>query len=254
MEEYLKAILNIGADVSIQKLIDTLIENKCILQERLMSIDVNENVMLIHNIFNFFGKFKIVGYEEFFTKHNKKYNEDEIKKLWIFKNSCAGYKLQIKLIDVFGYNVPNIDVLNAITECAQNKTILEIGAGLGLFGSLLQKKGVKVILTDKQSISNGFTQIQCCDNIESLQRFSSCEVLMLIWPPYDNSMAHQSLELFKGDLVIYIGENEDGCTGDRNFHKLLQTEWILMSFLPVAWYLMASIKSHNNKCWIYKRK
>jgi hypothetical protein len=43
--------------------------------------------------------------------------------------------------------------------------------------------------------------------------------LMLCWPPYSETMASDCLDTFQGDTVIYIGERQNGCTGDDKFFE-----------------------------------
>jgi hypothetical protein len=50
---------------------------------------------------------------------------------------------------------------------------------------------------------------------------------MLCWPPYADGMAQQALARYGGARVIYIGEDEGGCTGDDDFHAALAEQWKL---------------------------
>ena len=47
--------------------------------------------------------------------------------------------------------------------------------------------------------------------------------LMLCWPPYSTNMAAMALRRYKGNVVIYIGEYAGGCTGDEDFHEMLDS-------------------------------
>jgi hypothetical protein len=49
--------------------------------------------------------------------------------------------------------------------------------------------------------------------------------LFLCWPSYAESWAAQSLACYEGDLLIYCGEGEGGCTADDEFFHLLEAEW-----------------------------
>lgn len=49
--------------------------------------------------------------------------------------------------------------------------------------------------------------------------------LFLCWPPYDRDMAVETLRAYPGDMLIYIGEGEGGCTGNDDFWQLLAKEW-----------------------------
>jgi hypothetical protein len=49
--------------------------------------------------------------------------------------------------------------------------------------------------------------------------------LFLCWPSYAEPWAAQSLACYTGDLLIYCGEGEGGCTADDEFFHLLEAEW-----------------------------
>jgi hypothetical protein len=38
-------------------------------------------------------------------------------------------------------------------------------------------------------------------------------------------MAADALRAYQGNTVIYIGEGSSGCTGDEEFHNMLEKEW-----------------------------
>lgn len=49
--------------------------------------------------------------------------------------------------------------------------------------------------------------------------------LFLCWPPYDEPMAYECLQLYQGSHVIYVGESPGGCNACDNFFRLLDKEW-----------------------------
>ena len=56
-------------------------------------------------------------------------------------------------------------------------------------------------------------------------KFGPKSALLLSWPPYESSMAFDTLTAFNGDLLFYVGEGYGGCTGDYDFHDLLDERW-----------------------------
>jgi hypothetical protein len=38
-------------------------------------------------------------------------------------------------------------------------------------------------------------------------------------------MASDALRAFRGHRIVYVGEDSGGCTGDQDFHELLNSEW-----------------------------
>ena len=49
--------------------------------------------------------------------------------------------------------------------------------------------------------------------------------LFLCWPSYAEPWAAQALACYTGDMLIYAGEGEGGCTADDEFFRLLDAEW-----------------------------
>ena len=132
----------------------------------------------------------------------------------------------------YGWSVPSEDAIDKIVKFAYDKRILEVGAGYGLWAKLLQEKNLEVKATDlikgRKTYSmdgNSFTDIEDIEAFEAVTTYSEYEVLMLSWPPYDNPMAFKCLEEFKGDKLIYIGENRSGCTANEDFFDLLESKW-----------------------------
>lgn len=82
-----------------------------------------------------------------------------------------------------------------------------------------------------------------------LKNFSIQTALLLCWPPYNTSMAYDALVKFKGNVLIYIGEGRDGCTGDDKFHDKLIKEWDL--YLTIENPTWVDI---YDSVFIYKRK
>jgi hypothetical protein len=56
--------------------------------------------------------------------------------------------------------------------------------------------------------------------------------LFLCWPSFDDPWAAQALACYAGDLLIYAGEGEGGCTADDEFFKLLEAEWDELEYSP----------------------
>ena len=53
--------------------------------------------------------------------------------------------------------------------------------------------------------------------------------LVLCWPPYDDDEASYAvLRAYRGDIVIHIGEPDEGATGSVRFHRELRLNWTLV--------------------------
>ena len=158
--------------------------------------------------------------------------------------------LREKLVKKFSWAIPNREALAAIA--ALGKPIVELGAGSGYWAMLLQKMGVTIIPVDREPPPNIFAHNTYTQIIKG-----SCEclsgypgyVLMLCWPPYCTPLAADAVKAYQGNTIIYIGEGYGGCTGDDEFHVLLNNGWELTQEIRIPqWYGMHDFMG------IYQRK
>lgn len=168
------------------------------------------------------------------------------------------YKARENFSRNFGWAVPTKEAVEKLHSFIGGDQVLEAGAGKGVWAKLMQDAGIDIIPTDIHSgVQQGseedmksqvhpenhywrkevmedmnpdisrdtYTPIYRMDAEESLRQFGSANVLMMVWPPYDDPMAANALRVFKGSKLIYIGEGSGGCTGDDCFHDILWKEW-----------------------------
>ena len=62
-------------------------------------------------------------------------------------------------------------------------------------------------------------------------------------------MSDESINLFRGDKLVYIGEDKYGCTGSKKFHDILAKEWKLIETIDIPRW-----KSIYDQIHLYKRK
>ena len=156
--------------------------------------------------------------------------------------------LRNDFVSKYSWAIPTHEIIKEMVGFIKNDVTIEIGCGTALWTYLLKKEGCQIIPVDLISSANCFTNIIQGDAISSINKFAA-DVLILIWPPYNNSMAHDSLKDFGGDRVIYIGESFYGCTADDKFHELLEKKWQLVkkSYIP-TWPCV------NDFVMFYKKK
>lgn len=147
-----------------------------------------------------------------------------------------------------------IPTKEAIKEISKYSPIIEIGAGSGYWASLLKKQGAEVLAYDKYPKDNKYKFTKKYTDVskgseEILKSLNPSYSLLLCWPNFDNDFAYNSLKLFKGKNLIYIGEGNGGCTGDDNFHNLLDKKWNLIKQLDIPQW-----DGIHDKIMIYKRK
>ena len=75
------------------------------------------------------------------------------------------------------------------------------------------------------SFSGGRTSALMTKILINSPKYKDCNILLLVWPPYDKPMANNALKKFKGNKLVYIGEEEGGATANDNFYIRLKKNW-----------------------------
>ena len=141
-----------------------------------------------------------------------------------------GYYNRKYAIANYGFAVPCLEALDVLAALSP---ILEIGAGLGHWATLLRARGVDIVAVDNYSTTYGSlgedkslpfnktTHVLDMSAVQALKRFPGRNVLT-IWPDYETPMAYNVASKLKpGTKLAYIGEGSGGCTGDDAFHTLV---------------------------------
>ena len=151
--------------------------------------------------------------------------------------------LRESLVHMFSWAIPDSKALSLIAEVGP---LIEIGAGKGYWAHLLSKQGVDIKAFDSHvpyAFAHSWHE-NLGDVLKSLQAYFPLEnwfpvqegnsnaikenpdrTLFLCWPPYDDSMAANCLDAYKGKTLIMVGEGEGGCTGDDEFWLKITEGW-----------------------------
>jgi hypothetical protein len=146
----------------------------------------------------------------------------------------------------YAWAIPNDGALAAIAACGP---IVEIGAGAGYWAYLLQERGVDVVAYDREPQEKTWTKVHR-GSVRVAQRYAN-RALFLCWPPYNTPMGARCLKQYRGRTVIYVGEGMYGCTGDREFHDILEQEY------EDAWDTSIEIPQYDgihDRLYIHRRK
>lgn len=108
--------------------------------------------------------------------------------------------------------------------------VVEPGAGTGYWAWQMEQAGIDVVAYEpsEQEPANHFarrTWTSLLRDDHSAPKHHPDRALFLCWPSYAEPWAAQSLACYEGDLLIYCGEGEGGCTADDEFFHLLAAEW-----------------------------
>lgn len=165
---------------------------------------------------------------------------EEVFRSFQKKDWMGAFEERKQFVRKYAWAVPN---MAAINEIARHGKVVEIGAGSGYWAYLLREHGVDVVAYDEKPYENKW-----CNNIwtdiekgdaDSGQNHPN-RTLFLCWPPYETPMAYDAVKAHMeagGRKVIYIGEGYGGCTGDDDFHDLMETEYECISTVHIPqWY------------------
>lgn len=130
----------------------------------------------------------------------------------------------------FSWAVPTDSALEAL---ARHAPLVECGAGTGYWTALLRARGVDAIAYDLRPPANPWTEVRRGASVNVARR-NRDRALLLCWPPYDDDAAsYAALRAYGGDVVIHIGERQEGATGSVRFHRELALNWTLVEELEL---------------------
>lgn len=184
--------------------------------------------------------------------------------------------------------IPDPATLDYIVKALDGRPVVEMGAGSGYWAWMLSQMGVDVVAYDKTPVGHEdswyrqdfiaehgkwedvevqeFFPVQQGD-VEVLSLLDDCaeRVLFLCWPNYDTDFAYEALKAYRGDLLVYIGEGNGGCTANWKFWALVEGDedpWGRDESETLPKQEWEEVGSHRPEQWfgindwvtIYKRK
>lgn len=163
------------------------------------------------------------------------------------------------LVRRYSWSIPTDDEIFWLAEQVAGQRIVEVGAGTGYWAWLLYQAGVNVIAYDKTPVGTElnsyfaedaklFYPVLQGEGPDVAVHFPQ-DVLMMCWPNYSDPFANDTLQAFRGDTFIFKGEGDGGCTGDDDFFRQLDRDWVSVDRCPysVQWSGM------HDYLWIYRR-
>jgi hypothetical protein len=139
-----------------------------------------------------------------------------------------------ELASFYSWAIPTDAALEVLARYAP---LVECGAGMGYWAALLRARGVDVAAYDRtppgRRARNAYhrhgrrpwTEIRRGASVETARRHAG-RSLVLCWPPYeDDAASYAVLRAYRGDVLVYVGEPEEGATGSVRFHRELRLNW-----------------------------
>lgn len=149
----------------------------------------------------------------------------------------------------FSWAVPCIEAIEEVATYCQNG-VVEIAAGSGYWARCLESVGVDVVAFDAEPWENLWFPVKKGDHTVVSDYCN--RVLFTCWPPYRDPMSSSMLDLYLiggGETVIYVGEGNNGCTGDELFHEMLKKHF---NFIRYIWH--PSWSGIGDTIHVYKRR
>lgn len=175
---------------------------------------------------------------------------------WMATDGSSKLEHRYRLVKQYAWAVPNDEAIRAIVK---HSPIIEIGAGSGYWASLISQAGGVIFCYDDGSRQDDQGQwIYEGQQYHTVNRGNQDvlangqyddHALMLCWPEYGSSDAHDALCNYRGQTVIYIGEGYGGCTGDDAFHEALEHDFELTNSVAIPRYW-----GIRDRLEIYRRK
>jgi hypothetical protein len=164
--------------------------------------------------------------------------------------------IRLEFTTNFSYAIPHSTTLTELaSKLIGYKNILEVGAGSGLWAYLLcEIHHVPIRATD---LFNGsylfdnrykYLPIERLDSVSAIVKYDP-EVLMMVWAPLNSPMAYNCLKAFKGNLLVWIGELNGGCTASADFFNELEENWKMVDDID-----MTSWRGNYDGCSIWHRQ
>lgn len=144
-----------------------------------------------------------------------------------------GHFLRRRLVREYSWAIPAPDDLEFLANALEGRSVLEVGAGAGYWAWQLSQVGVDILPYDMAPTGSLWHDIPTTGDLwtEVLEAPSTVagdypdRALMMVWPPYNTAMALDALRAYRGNMLVYVGEDHGGCTGDDEFHELIEAEW-----------------------------
>ncbi len=121
-----------------------------------------------------------------------------------------------------------------ISENCRFERVVELGAGSGHVASMLTDAGMCVVCFDTKLPGTYQENWRSNDSVhtggieEAMEELKRANVLLCCWPPQEADFFANALKAFRGEFVVYIGEDEGGLTGNSNMFSILGRDWVLV--------------------------
>jgi hypothetical protein len=139
----------------------------------------------------------------------------------------SNFSIRRQFNENFSFALPCAEAIFGIAKYT-NK-LIEVGAGTGLWSSLISRAGVDVVATDKIVSTTPYGQgvgkfhpVHRSSAVRAITNNPDRDVLV-VWPCYNRRWPYYAAKaIAPGRVLFYIGEGHHGCTADSTFHRYIE--------------------------------
>ena len=148
----------------------------------------------------------------------------------------------------------------AIQKLVALSPILEMGAGTGYWGWLVQQAGGCIDMFDiaPPGMHNCYNMYGFTKTYAPVKQGTSITVefpeykdhtLLLCWPSNRSVFAEWCLKKFQGQRFVYVGEHYDGCCATPEFFERIAKDWVQVAHINIPqWW------GCEDAMWVYERR
>jgi hypothetical protein len=156
----------------------------------------------------------------------------------------------------YAWAIPSPGDIDWLAQVAGHRGLVEIGAGSGYWAWQARQAGVDVIAYEPADAStnpytDGTEYSPMVRDGHLAARHHPERVLLLCWPSHNAPGAAGALRAYRGDLLVYIGQDQGGNCADDDFFHLLHRAWTPIGSSPhhVPWRHTGSTMTAYRRCW-----
>ena len=190
-----------------------------------------------------------------------KYPADE---LWQISDQIELlYAQRKRFLAEIGFCLITAEVIDALAALLAGKKVLEAGSGSGWLAASLGERGINIVAADWTDYRTADRSSKRGYPIRTVFRLDyhgdavdllpgDFDAVLLVWPNYATQFAENVARAMRsGQILIYEGESEGGCTADKEFFQYLR------NFFNPSVSEMAELDGHHrtfpgvhDKWWI----
>jgi len=156
---------------------------------------------------------------------------------WFFKRR--------ELTGLYAWTISSPGTVDFVLAHCGTKVIDPL-AGTGYWAWILEQAGVQVKASDLHPPTAGgstwhpaaertWVPVSQCDALEAIDGAEQA-TLLLSWPPYDSDLGLQIVKRYRGQRIIYMGEEDGSCATPEMFEALDKDFRAISVHAPVQWW------------------